>query len=322
VIFQKIYRTISALIKKREMCNIILVHERSNSVIEDPYLKESQAQTQDYLPAYYNNPDREMSEGIDLDVLRYACLFLGFPIFILPALLKMVINGNKIVGPVLLQCGDVLYYFACRLLLRRIGAQTVALTVAYSHYPLIVAAKNEQVDVIEYQHGMISRHHIGYVGLPELLKPNRIECFDDIWKEQILELGFFATCSNPKAQIPVVCELPSKKSEIRVLVIGQTTLTESLNKKSMEFEGQYGKIRYRPHPNEAKDLVDVEICEHAGKPFIEVLLHYDLFIGVYSTALYEAWFSGKHVLILDHPMNKFFDILHGRHGVIHEATIA
>jgi len=317
---RKLCRTIAAILTKRQVSDIVVVHERSDSASADPYLKGTYGQAQSFIPAYYNNRNRELADGIDLDLLRYASLIVGLPIFFLPALAKMFGNGSPILVPALFQSGDVLYYLLCRLIFRRVGVQTAALTVSYSHYPLIVAAKREKVKVVEYQHGMISRHHIGYSGLPELLKPDRLECLDEIWKEQALALGFCATCTSPKFPIATRSALPLDNKEIRALIVGQTSLTNFMQNKAKSLKSQYGTVRYRPHPTEKYENESVQICEHTGEPFGEVIRHYDLFVGVYSTALYEAWFAGKNVLILDHPMNEFFDVLQGRAGVNYEVS--
>ena len=94
-----------------------------------------------------------------------------------------------------------LYYWRKRFyknLLSRLNPKVVLLQVAYTNHALIAAAKELNIKTIEFQHGIVDRHHPGYSWLAQAINykmqmpiPDLIFLYGDYWKDELSVNGFW-----------------------------------------------------------------------------------------------------------------------------------
>jgi len=93
------------------------------------------------------------------------------------------------------------FYWSKRLyrqLLRRIRPRYLLLITAYFNYPIVAAAKELGITVVEFQHGVIDRHHSGYswtayarpykAAMPI---PDRLFLYGRFWQDELAANGFW-----------------------------------------------------------------------------------------------------------------------------------
>lgn len=199
-------------------------------------------------------------------------------------------------------------------LLKTRNIEKLYLVVSYAHTALISAAKDLGIQVIEFQHGVINKYHLGY----HYPKHSTDEFFPDlllIWhnmyrnkvrfpvKEDKVKLNFLNHIETFKER----CSTSIEKGS--VLIISQGTIGETLSDFILENIGNFvdTKVYYKLHPGEfllSKQYASLyKLNELSNFSIIRDEENvYNLFgkvstvIGVYSTALYEAVYYGKEVI--------------------------
>lgn len=85
-----------------------------------------------------------------------------------------------------------------RAMLRTLRPRRLLLINSYNNAALIAAAREQQIEVIEFQHGIIYRHHPGYswagsarVHKPFMPLPNRFFLYGDYWQKELQIDGFW-----------------------------------------------------------------------------------------------------------------------------------
>jgi hypothetical protein len=83
-------------------------------------------------------------------------------------------------------------------LLNHLHTKTLCLQTAYTNHALVAAAKELNIKVIEFQHGIINRHHPGYswtssaaIYKNQMPIPDFIYVYGDYWREELSVNGFW-----------------------------------------------------------------------------------------------------------------------------------
>lgn len=216
--------------------------------------------------------------------------------------------------------------FLYKRLFRKLNAKKLYLCTAYDNPDIVCAAKEEQIEVIEFQHGVFSAYHLGYS------YPNRekeLDCFPDkflvwnqYWKDLIqlpipyqnIEIKPFQYLLNSKAMYK------DEKKIDQLIVISQGGVGNLIAHCLVEKIALFSKLKiiYKLHPGEYdryhtyKDLKtlqllhpNIELVEEADLHQLQAKSKYQ--IGVNSTALYEGVEFGCETLLLDIPGIEYMD---------------
>ncbi len=198
-------------------------------------------------------------------------------------------------------------YFLYTKLLKRLEVKKVYVVVSYVHADLIAAAKSLDIEVVEIQHGVFSKYHLGY-SYPK--RTEDLKCFADkflVWneywkdlmkfpisKENILIRKFDFLEINRKKYKNIL-----KQNQLVVLSQGNVgNLIAQLVLNNLELFKNI-QIKYKLHPSEfdryekykaLRELIkvhtDIEIIKDTN---LHKLLAKSKFqIGINSTALYEG----------------------------------
>lgn len=200
----------------------------------------------------------------------------------------------------------LLYYcgsnIVALLLFFLIKPQKVNVTEAYnSNSCFIVAANILKIDSFEYQHGMISESHIGYnvkysdQRVNNIYLPTYIYAWSEDWKEYIdIAKNKNTTIINWTYEYfydYISKNNPQIKKSIDILVIGQPSISEELQKTTEEIAKvlKASRIVYKLHPKEIlKNQFNSSNIIVKTDNLYELVIKSDLIIGGFSTALLEA----------------------------------
>ena len=216
----------------------------------------------------------------------------------------------------------------------------VFVVVAYENKSMIAAAKNNGVEVIELQHGTISKYHLGY-SYPNPqdkdLKyfPDKILSFGEYWKdvsdypidkEKIISIGF------PYLDETIESFRDNKKNKNQILFISQGVIGKYLSEFAYELAKGLGnkeketdklenkeenndyQIIYKLHPGEyynwennykllkkANEYDNFTVIDNSEKPLYELFSKSEYQIGVFSTAIYEGLLFNCKTFLVDLP---------------------
>jgi len=226
------------------------------------------------------------------------------------------------------------YYFY-RYLLKMKKTQKVLLVVSYYNMPLIAAAKNLQIHVTEFQHGVISPYHLGY-HFPNLIEsnffPDRLITFSPYWKDvveypknvDIISLGN-SYLSLEKMKI--------EKTAKSILIISQTTIGKKLETfllNNIDDLSSY-QIYFKLHPNEfvlkarkykalTKYININVVTDEWSITELQNICEYQ--IGIYSTAIYEGIEKEcKTILLKDTGIEYMKDLINKNSVIVTEYNI-
>lgn len=189
-------------------------------------------------------------------------------------------------------------------LLAKIKPEKIYMAVAYGKEELIAAAREQGIETIEVQHGLISNYHMAYYypyDAPVPYLPDRYILFGQYWKDStrmadnvMAEVGRFHYITEQY-------DLVSTQKEETALFISQGAIGKRLQKIAVEFaDKRQIRCMYKLHPSEFHDwekkYPELQKCEKRGNITVISKQHsvYELLglcryvIGVCSTALYEA----------------------------------
>ncbi|MCL2157217.1 MAG: CDP-glycerol glycerophosphotransferase family protein [Methanobrevibacter sp.] len=213
----------------------------------------------------------------------------------------------------------------------------VFVVVAYENQAMIAAAHDNNIEVIELQHGTISNYHLGYNFPNKKDKnnikyfPSKILVFGSYWREVAnypIEMENIVPCGFPFSDENIRSYLNIEKKSNQILFISQGVIGKYLSEfaydvaKKLENMKEKYKIIYKLHPGEystwQKNYSYLKKCEKLANFHIidnsEVSL-YDLFskseyqVGVFSTAIYEGLLFNDKTFILDSPGSEYMDSL-------------
>ena len=210
-------------------------------------------------------------------------------------------------------------------LLKRTNPKKIYLIVSYGRGELIKAANDLNIEIIELQHGTLSRYHLGY-SFPsksnKLYLPTKFYVWNKYWKE-IMDF------SIPKEDIII---FPFKylqtekknynhkeKNKNSLIVFSQGGITENIADKIINNISYFQKynITFKLHPNEYHmsskyHKLDYLEKEHNVKVVTDIDLYKQLAAsefqaGVFSTVLYEGIEFNCKTILLDLPGIEYMD---------------
>ena len=218
----------------------------------------------------------------------------------------------------------VRYHLYRRLVNRVNPSIAIIINSYYGRETLVEACQAAQVPVVEFQHGVISRYHMGY-SFPDKNKnvfPDYFLTFGDYWgdlveiplpDERIISTGYPYLESQYE-------RFDTYDSQNKVVFISQGTIGKqlaSLAERLVSHPENKDKVVYKLHPNEQDswkdkypELVTSDVRVVENDPSL-----YRLFseskrqIGVYSTAIYEGLYFGLDTFILDAPGWEYMNYL-------------
>lgn len=185
---------------------------------------------------------------------------------------------------------------------------------SYGQEALIAAAQDLNIEVIELQHGIITKYHVGYnfLDVKTPYFPDKLLLWGEYWKDNInlpknVKIGLYG--------YPYLKRQHGKYKNIeknlnQVIFISQGTIGKNLSEKAVKFarENPDLKVVYRLHPGEFlrwkkeykdlyenRNLKNLEISDNNDKNLYKYLFESEYLIGVSSTVLFEALNLGLKV---------------------------
>lgn len=227
----------------------------------------------------------------------------------------------------------VYYNYHSRLIKKR-NPKTIYVLVSYANPPLIAAAKDNNVKVIELQHGTISPYHLGY-NFPDCDKeelkcfPDMLYTFGEYWntaadypipKENIKVYGF------PYMKERLEQYKGYKKIDKQVLFISQGVIGKDLSEYAYQLAMNLPEYKfiYKLHPGEYdrwKDEYDTlvetdklenfQVIDNNEKSIYRYFAESEFQIGVFSTAIFEGMALNCKTILVSLPgieyMNKLIE---------------
>lgn len=194
-------------------------------------------------------------------------------------------------------------------LLKKRKPSEVYLVVSYGKHPLVAAAKFNNIEVIEFQHGVITNYHFAYNFSDPTKKieyfPDKLLTFGEYWaktegfpKQTKVEVYGFPYLNRQLEKYKTVT-----KRKKQVLFISQGTIGKDLSKIALELARalpEYYFI-YKLHPGEydrwkfeyidliaASNLSNFVVIDNNEKNLYHCFAEAEYQIGVYSTAIFEG----------------------------------
>lgn len=211
-------------------------------------------------------------------------------------------------------------YFFYTKLFKFIQPKIILIVVSYGqrNAAIIAAAKDLKIPVVELQHGVISRYHLGY-SFPGKNKKNTFPdyffSFGDFWKSCIefpIGKGEIFNVGYPYLDTALQKYKNSKKTNT-IIVISQGTIGEKLSKFVVELKEILPSnvhIIYKLHPGEFDNWRSkypwlfqskVQVYDNPQAELYELLAQAKWQIGVYSTAIYEGLAFNCRTFLVDLP---------------------
>ncbi len=220
-------------------------------------------------------------------------------------------------------------YFLYTKLLKKLKIRKVYLVVSYVNIDLVIAAKNLGIEVIEVQHGLFSKYHIGY-SFPN--RKSELQCFPDkffVWNNYWKDLiSFPIEAKNIKVKKFDFLENSVKKYKNikkldQIVILSQGTISNTLSQlivNNLEIFKNI-KIKYKLHPGELDRYKKYPALQKLIRlhPNIEILKDVNLHkllaeskyqLGVSSTALFEGIeFKCETILFDIEGINHMYDFI-------------
>ena len=204
-----------------------------------------------------------------------------------------------------------------RKILKKVQPQLIFIVCSYGKENFIEACKEKEIPVIEIQHSVVTRYHVGYSFEEYRTKktfPDYIFAFGDYWKENItypIEKDKIFSIGFPDLEISrkKYEEIEKKK---QIVFISQPWVGIHLSKIAVELnkvENLAYKVIYKLHPKEVNTWKKefpwllksgIEVVDHEGKGLYELFAESEIQVGVNSTALFEGLFFGVKTLLFDY----------------------
>jgi hypothetical protein len=212
-----------------------------------------------------------------------------------------------------------------KLLLSKLHPGFLLLINAYNNHAIVAAAKERNIQVIEFQHGLISNHHPGYSWDHRVLShkicmpiPDKIFLYGEYWKEEIISNGFWedALVSTGSLRMDRYRNLSVQNigSQIcNLLVTTQGLDVKNVSQFLADFIGSAkNKIKVnltiKLHPREHNSIIyqqeldgleNIKIIDGSSLPStFDLLLNSDIHASISSTCHYESLALGKPTIIL------------------------
>lgn len=200
-------------------------------------------------------------------------------------------------------------------LLKNSGITTVYLVDHYSkNVPLVSACKILNIKVVEFQHGIVSKYHLGYSVEPSL---EEWSCYPDVflsWGEQWLngvKLPRSVVISYIKPDYLNYVKEVEKKNQLLVVsqsVIGKKIAEYLLKHIHLKL---FNSVLFKLHPSEVDLLsyyehifrdTSIEVCTGDIYPLLNESKHV---LGVFSTVMLEAVDFSCEIFYIDLPGSEY-----------------
>lgn len=218
-----------------------------------------------------------------------------------------------------------------RLLFRILGTKRLYVVVAYAFPEIVAAARSLDIEVIELQHGIVNRFHLGYSYPDECLSeplalayfPDVIESWGSVWTLNcdlpISRDKIWTSYGWPMRHGPAT-STANHRDAAQITIISQGSIGERICQSVAQLLPKLPSsltIKYKLHPSEfgrfltyqqaGEVLADkrVELIEKGN--LSDLLKESGTAVGVYSTGLIEARELGCDVYILPLPGSEYFD---------------
>lgn len=199
-------------------------------------------------------------------------------------------------------------------LLARVRPDVLVLVVAYGFEPLVEAARERGIPVVELQHGVIYPYHLGYT-FPAAGKytfPDYLLTYGRFWNEA-------TTYPLPADRVRAVgypaFDLARSTFERRpgraVLFVSQLAVGEPLSRLAVELSRSTDEtVIYKLHPGETHAWAErypwlrdssVRVADDPGLSVYELFATAKAQVGVFSTALYEGLGLGVPTVVAHLP---------------------
>ena len=200
-----------------------------------------------------------------------------------------------------------------------VNPKEVYLCVAYQNYDIVSACKKKHVKVIELQHGIIDKHHLGYnypFAVPSDVFVDEIYLFAPYWRlntnlplplEKIHYIGFdYFKEQSQKVHV--------ERKDFVMTVLSQGTSGKDIVNKVIPFVKEHPsfQVNYKLHPGEfveyasrypelveaSNEYPNLKICKDERNLY-ELLKESKYVVGAYSTAIYEGLALGCIGILVD-----------------------
>jgi len=219
-----------------------------------------------------------------------------------------------------------------RALIRLLNPRIVFLVCSYGKEGIILAAKDNNVPVVEFQHGTITNEHLGYavpIKKSKRSAPDYLLTFGDHWRKSVnhsqasddlVIIGFpYLELEYQKHR--------NRKTNIDLLFVSQGTIGKELSKFAAHFSNlvqaheKKFTIVYKLHPGEMfrwkerypelvraaeNGAITVVDSPNAGN-FYEFIGRSTNVVGVYSTGLFESIRFGCRLFLVPLPGIEYMD---------------
>lgn len=202
-------------------------------------------------------------------------------------------------------------------LFKQLQPKKIVITCSYGKEALIAAARKCAAEIIELQHGTISKYHLGYSfpnnkNIPYF--PDKLLLFGQYWsdstpiplpKDKIRNVGyrFFDLKGDNKIE----------DKNNKILFLSQGTVADKLSSLAYEFASQQDsyKVVYKLHPSEYKSwrkhanlakaskLDNFTVIDSSKVSLYELFEESEFQVGVYSTAIYEGLAFGLKTILVN-----------------------
>ncbi|WP_187647902.1 hypothetical protein [Nitrosophilus labii] len=183
---------------------------------------------------------------------------------------------------------------------------------AYSNTEIIAVLKEKGIEIIELQHGIIGEMHRGYnykVKSPLLPTPNKILVYDEFWKSEILNAGYYDEKQiriYPKYQYKLVKDIQIYDKPFIVFTgqgIKQKEIVLFLKDSINFLKKKDIYLLYLPHPTENFEFkIDNKYIKilNSKKFLTEQYIYSSIaHISIYSSCHFDAVHFHKKTYILD-----------------------
>lgn len=212
-----------------------------------------------------------------------------------------------------------------RRVIRRIDPELAFLVTSYNGRETFVeACRLEDVPVVELQHGVITKYHLGY-SYPNAVKrafPDYFFAFGEFWKdtvdlplpdENVFSVGYPFLEREARRYDDV-------ESTDKIVFISQKVVGPELSRFAVTLaESEEGDTRivYKLHPKEYDtwekeypwlQTADIDVVTDSPALY-RIFAESTAQIGVYSTALFEGLYFGLDTYVVDLPGHEYMDPL-------------
>lgn len=218
------------------------------------------------------------------------------------------------------------YAFLKRIFRYTNANRLLAVTPYSGRGDFIGAAKSVGMSVIEIQHGIISKYHLGY-SFPKEINLNYDHILPDsiaIWGwEWNLGANFHSGCviDNHLVNYPYRHKLNKlsdcEERSSNITVVSQGAISDDISKFVLDNIDrlQEFNIMYKLHPSEYErdnfyldKLIKFEnVSVKKNVDIVDLFFESDIVIGVFSTALIEARLCGCKVIVLPFSGSEYFE---------------